>query len=110
MTSFNLVAIFSIIIAGLCILALPLWILGVPGVQNEYAKGWNMGLTVIWLYPFSILLIYGSYLIVWILSLKNQLNLFNLMYWQKASTVVAIAVLIFAILRMTQAFRIILGK
>jgi hypothetical protein len=110
MRSFNLVAIFSIVIAGLCILALPLWILGVPGVQNEYAKGWNMGLTVIWFYPLSVLLIYGSYLIIWTLSLKNQLNLFNLMYWQKASTVVAIAALLFSILRMTQALRLILGK
>jgi len=39
------------LLALLCALALPIWILGVPGVENEYARGWLMGLQVIIAYP-----------------------------------------------------------
>lgn len=43
--------------AALCVVALPLWIMGVPGNPGEpgnesaYARGWKMGLHVIWIYP-----------------------------------------------------------
>lgn len=43
--------------AALCVVALPLWILGVPGNpgppgnESAYARGWTMGLNVIWIYP-----------------------------------------------------------
>ena len=43
--------------AALCVVALPLWILGVPGDPGEpghesaYARGWKMGLSVICVYP-----------------------------------------------------------
>lgn len=38
-------------ISALCILALPIWILGIPGVENEYARGWKMGLLTIGITP-----------------------------------------------------------
>jgi hypothetical protein len=41
--------------ALLCWLAVPVWILGVPGAENEYARGWKMGLSVILAYPAIIL-------------------------------------------------------
>lgn len=108
--SFKLVAVFSGLVGIACILVLPLWLFGVPGVQNEYARGWNIGLTVIWLYPLSISSLYGSNLIIWILFLNRQLSTINLMRWQQASTVIAIAILILAILQMIRAFRIILDN
>ena len=41
------------VIAGLCVLALPLWLMGVPGVDNSYAKGWKIGLFAILIYPIA---------------------------------------------------------
>lgn len=35
---------------GLCLLALPLWLLGVPGVENEYARAWGDGLRYLLFY------------------------------------------------------------
>ena len=114
MTSFKLVAIFSITIAGLCILLLLPWILGVPGqIQTEqrpYVEGWSLGLIVISLYPISILLVYGFNLIVWILSIYNQIDKPNLMRCQQISTIVAIAFTVLAILQMIRAFRIMSGN
>lgn len=38
--------------AALCVLVLPMWALGVPGVDgNNYARGWKMGLAAILIYP-----------------------------------------------------------
>jgi hypothetical protein len=37
--------------AFVCLLAFLPWVLGVPGVQNEYARGWNIGFKVISIYP-----------------------------------------------------------
>ena len=108
--SFKLVAIFSITIAVLCFLFILPWGFGVPGVQNEYARGWKIGLTVILLYPFSICLLYGSNLIIWILFLNRKLSTINLMRWQQGSTVLAIAILVLAILQMIRAFRIMSGN
>ncbi len=40
------------IAAALCLFALPMWLLGVPGVDgNNYARGWRMGLNSILIYP-----------------------------------------------------------
>lgn len=43
MMFFKTVTILSGVVAELCVLALPMWALGVPGVENNYAKGWRMG-------------------------------------------------------------------
>ena len=45
--------------AGLCPLVLPLWVLGVPGIDNEYARGWKMGASVIILYPVAWISVFG---------------------------------------------------
>ena len=115
MTSFQLVAIFSLTIAGLCVLLILPWTLGVPGQvqterQTQYLEGWTLGLTVISLYPISIFSIYGMSAIVWILSLFDKINRFNLMRYQQISTMIAIAVLTIAILQMIKAFRIMWGN
>lgn len=41
------------VIAVLSAVALPLWLLGVPGVDNAYARGWKIGLNVVLVYPLS---------------------------------------------------------
>ena len=39
------------VIALGCCLIVPLWIFGVPGIENEYARGWMMSFMLILLYP-----------------------------------------------------------
>ena len=39
------------ILAVASLVAIPLWLIGVPGVQNQYAKGWKIGLYGVALYP-----------------------------------------------------------
>jgi hypothetical protein len=39
------------LVAGLSVLALPFWLMGVPGTQNSYAKGWKLGLYAVGSYP-----------------------------------------------------------
>ena len=103
MLAFKLVAGFSGVVAGLCILIFPLWILGVPGVDNEYARGWNMGLNVILLYPVACALNYVPYLFV-----RARLSRLSLLRWQQIMTAIAIALFVLAAIRMSQAFKIIL--
>ena len=114
MTSFKLVAIFSITTAGLCVLLILPWMLGVPGqIQTEpspYVEGWSLGSIVIWLYPISILLVYGFNLIIWILSIYDKIDRLNLIRCQQISTIIAIALTILAILQMIRAFRIMSGN
>lgn len=102
MLVFKLVAGLSGMVASLCILIFPIWILGVPGIDNEYARGWEMGLNVILLYPFSCALNYIPYLLV-----QGRLSDLSQLRWQQITTGVAIALFTLAALRMFQAFRII---
>lgn len=102
MLSFQQVAIFSSVIASLCVLILPLWILGVPGIENDYARGWGMGLNAILLYLLSYLLNYALYFFLTRMSSIGQLR------YQQINRFVAIALLIVFTLRMIQAFRIII--
>ncbi len=37
--------------AVLSLLAVPVWLLGVPGVENSYAKCWSVGLAAVLGYP-----------------------------------------------------------
>src|SRR5262245_3924795 len=41
------------IAAGLSTVALPFWLMGVPGVKNSYARGWKLGLYAVLLYPIA---------------------------------------------------------
>ncbi len=45
--------------AVLCALAFPIWVLGVPGIENEYARGWLMGLQVIIAYPVCWIIVFA---------------------------------------------------
>ncbi|MGB0911419.1 MAG: hypothetical protein ACPGYT_13735 [Nitrospirales bacterium] len=45
--------------AALCIGVLPFWIMGVPGVENNYAQGWNIGFDVIMYYPLAWIIVIG---------------------------------------------------
>jgi len=47
----------SSVIAVFCVVALPFWIFGVPGIEGDYAKGWSMGLTAIIRFPIFWLII-----------------------------------------------------
>ena len=59
MRLFCLIALsVSGVLAGLSLLALPMWLLGVPGVDNSYAKGWKIGLFAVLLYPIAWLIIF----------------------------------------------------
>lgn len=51
MTFFETITKVGHTMAAACVLALPLWLLGVPGVENQYARGWKMGLNVLLLFP-----------------------------------------------------------
>lgn len=102
MLGFKLVAGFSGIVAGLCILIFPVWILGIPGIDNEYARGWNMGLNVILLYPVACALNYIPYLFV-----RGRLSRLSLLRWQQVVTAIAIALFLLAAVRMSQALKII---
>ena len=52
MKAFCLVAvILSGVLAGASVLSLPIWLLGVPGVEGSYAKGWKLGLFTVLIYP-----------------------------------------------------------
>ena len=111
MMSFKLVAIFSITIAVLYFLCILPWGFGVPGqIQTEqetrYTEGWSEVLIVISLYPISIFLVYSFDLIVWILSIYNQIDKLNLMRCLQISTILAIAFTVVAILKVGRA----LGK
>lgn len=39
------------VVAVLCMLAFMPWVLGVPGVQNDYARGWMLGFKIVTFYP-----------------------------------------------------------
>ncbi len=47
--------------AALCVLVIPFWIMGVPGAENNFARGWNIGLDVIMYYPLAWMLVYGLF-------------------------------------------------
>ena len=100
---FKIIAIVSGIVAGIFVLLLPLWILGVPGVDNQYAKGWKMGLNVLLLYPPGWLGNYAIFCISKKLSANSQRR------WRQISSGVALTLLLAAILRMVQAIMVMSG-
>ena len=44
------------IAAGLSILFVPVWIMGVPGIENEYARGWRMAFSSLLCFPVAYVL------------------------------------------------------
>jgi hypothetical protein len=41
----------STALAVLCLIALGPWLLGIPGVENDYARGWKLGLAALVGFP-----------------------------------------------------------
>lgn len=99
MTFFKFSTILSGGAAGLCGMALPLWALGVPGVENQYAQGRKMGLNVLLLYPAAWMLIYAPYFVM-----RRKINPAVRRRWQLSSGVMALALLLLAAWRMLRAF------
>lgn len=58
-----------------CLLTLCLWVLGVPGVQNEYARGWALGLKTLYHYLIGCSLLLGSYFLVAKISQRLRIKL-----------------------------------
>ncbi len=87
--------------ALLCIFVLPFWIMGIPGVSNAYARGWNIGLDVIMYYPLAWIVGYGLFRL-----LKKYLHATR---HQSVDVGVAICLSLLcalSIVRLIQAFRI----
>ncbi len=101
MTSFKLIGLISGVAAGCCLLLLPLWILGVPGVDNEYARGWNIGLSVLWIYPLSWLLNYMVYF-----AAQNRLGIAGDSRWQTVTGCIALTLLSISVVRLIQSFKL----
>lgn len=100
MTFFKSVTILSGVVAGLCVLVLPMWALGVPGVENNYAKGWRMGLNVLLIVPLAWFCDYVPYFL-----LRNRVGEETRLRWQFVSAAIAVLILLAAAARMFQAFR-----
>ena len=52
------------VLAILCLLALLPWLLGVPGVDNNYARGWNIGLQALVFYVLAYCILAGATLVI----------------------------------------------
>lgn len=97
---FKTVAILSSTVAALCVLALPMWALGVPGVENQYARGWKMGLNVLLFYPLAWFINYAPYFLA-----RRKVGDEARLRWQTISSAIAILILVVATARLIQAFK-----
>lgn len=94
--SAKLVTIITGLAAVLCVVAFPIWILGVPGVQNKYAKGWGMGFEVIVAYPIAWLV---NFVVFYRFDAAKRVQ------YESISSIVSICLLLVAVARMIQAFK-----
>ena len=88
--------------AALFALIIPFWIMGVPGVENDYARGWKMGLDVIMYYPIAWIMVFG---ISWFLKKRISID-----RQPSLDIGISICLMIFlglALLRLGQAFQLI---
>ena len=68
MKAFCIVAlVVSGVLAGVSILSIPIWLLGVPGVEGSYARGWKFGLIVVFVYP----VVWGCIFTFWRIARKH---------------------------------------
>jgi len=101
---FKVVLIMTLVAVSLCGLAFPIWIFGIPGTDNQYAQGWYMGLNVILVYPIASSINYISYLL-----LHRRMSERSCQRWQLVVSSIALISLLIAIVRMYQAFSLILS-
>ncbi len=91
------------ILAAIFALIFPVWILGVPGVENTYAQGWRMGLDVILYYPIAWVTVLGvSWLLKKAIPLDRQIAL------NMARSLFLLLFFSMALLRLGQAFSLII--
>ena len=82
-----------------CVGAIPLWILGVPGTDGAYARGWAMGFQVLWTYP-------AAFVANWIIfRLLGRLFQAGWLDWSTIGGWSTLVLLTLASLRMVQALR-----
>lgn len=67
--------LFICITLVVCVLTLCLWVLGVPGVQNEYARGWALGLRTLYHYVIGSLLLLIIYITIAKITQKLRIQL-----------------------------------
>jgi hypothetical protein len=103
MPFFKTVTVVSATAAGLSVLALPMWALGVPGVENDYARGWKMGLHVLLIYPVAWLVNYAPHFL-----LRKKLSSESRLSWQNTTGSIVCVVFALATARMVQAFKTML--
>jgi hypothetical protein len=100
MAFFKSITTISRNIAVLCVMALPMWALGAPGVENQYAKGWKMGLNVLLIYPVAWVINYTPYFVM-----KNRISAESRLRWQFITGSLALIILLIATMGMLQAFK-----
>ena len=94
--------------AALCVVALPLWILGVPGdpgppgKQSAYARGWTMGLGVVCVYPIARALNVVS---VW--GVRFFADVAAQARWENISQIFGAVIFLLAVVRLAWAFAIL---
>jgi hypothetical protein len=102
MNIFCIVALsFSGVLAAVCGVAIPFWLMGVPGVENAYAKGWRIGLLVLVLYPTA----WVGLLVFWRLASKT-IPAESLSRWQLSVGSGSLVLLAMAAGVMTRAFKV----
>lgn len=94
--------------AALCAVAVPLWILGVPGNpgppgnESNYARGWKMGLGVIMVYPavrvLNVATVWG---VRWVADAPSQTR------WESISKSFGALIFLVALVRLVWAFRVL---
>ncbi len=90
--------------AALCALILPFWIMGVPGVENDYARGWNIGLDAIMYYPIAWIIMFGLF---W--GLKRVIPLDRQRFLNVVGSIGLMIFFAAALLRLGQAFQAMAG-
>jgi len=88
-------------VAVLCLLALPLWVVGIPGVEGSFMDGWAIGFFTIRAYPIAWLCVFVPWLVA--RMLVSAENLPVLQWWTCAGCIV---ILVLAAARMVYAFRV----
>ena len=108
MFNFSSVALISGLVAALCVIVFPLWVLGVPGDPgppgraSNYVRGWTMGLHVLWIYPLAWALNFASYFV-----LRGAVSPDAAQRWQNISENIGVLALAAAIIRMLWAIQIL---
>jgi hypothetical protein len=93
------------VVAALCVLAFPMWALGIPGInddKNDYVRGWKMGLVAIVLYPIAYLVFLATHYIV-----KSRTEVALQPQWAHKSNIVFLCLLLAFNARLIHSFYLV---